>query len=45
MLSVATLFVLFLAFVSMDLVRNLYSFQSESPASGLVKSLAGLIAG
>lgn len=44
MLAVASVFMLFLAFVSMDLVRNLYSFQSESPASGLVKSLAGLIA-
>jgi len=43
MLGVATLFMLFLAFVSMDLVRNLYEFQGDSPASGLVKSLAGLI--
>jgi len=43
MLSVATLFMLFLAFVSLDLVRNLYEFQGGSPASGLVKSLAGLI--
>lgn len=45
MLSVATLFMLFLAFVSLDLVRNLYDFQGDSPASGIVKSLAGLIAG
>ncbi|SIO59134.1 Helix-turn-helix domain-containing protein [Singulisphaera sp. GP187] len=43
MLGVATLFMLFLAFVSMDLVRNLYDFQGNSPASGIVKSLAGLI--
>jgi len=45
LLGVATLFMLFLAFVSMDLVRNLYDFQGNSPASGLVKGLAGLIAG
>ena len=45
MLGVATLFMLFLAFVSMDLVRNLYDFQGDSPASGLVKSLAGLVGG
>jgi len=43
MLGVATVFMLFLAFVSLDLVRNLYEFQGDSPASGLVKSLAGLI--
>jgi len=45
MLGVTTLFMLFLAFVSMDLVRNLYSYQQDSPASGIVKSLAGLIGG
>jgi hypothetical protein len=43
MLGVATLFMLFLAFVSLDLVRNLYDFRGDSPASGIVKSLAGLI--
>ena len=32
---------LFLTFVSLDLVRNLYDFRGDSPASGLVKSLAG----
>ncbi len=45
MLGVATLFMLFLAFVSMDLVRNLYNFQGESPASGLVRGLASLVSG
>jgi hypothetical protein len=35
---------LLLAFVSMDLVRNLYDFRSDTPASGLVKTLAGIIA-
>lgn len=45
MLGVATLFMLFLAFVSLDLVRNLYDFQGGVPASGLVKTLAGLIMG
>ncbi len=33
-----------LAFVSMDLVRNLYDFRSDTPASGIVKSIAGIIA-
>ena len=42
MLCTATLFMLFLAFVSLDLVRNLYDFQADAPPSGLVKALAGL---
>jgi hypothetical protein len=41
-LGVATLFMLFLTFVSLDLVRNLYDFRGDSPASGIVKSLAGM---
>jgi hypothetical protein len=45
MLGVATLFMLFLAFVSIDLVRNLYDFQGDSPASGLVRGLASLVSG
>jgi len=45
LLGVATLFMLFLTFVSIDLVRNLYDFRGDSPASGIVKTLAGLIAG
>jgi hypothetical protein len=44
MLGVATFFMLFLAFIAMDLVRNLYSFHQDGPASGIVKSLASLIA-
>jgi hypothetical protein len=45
MLGFATLMMLFLAFVSLDLVRNLYDFRGDSPASGIVKGLAGLIGG
>ena len=44
MLGVAAVFMLLLAFVSMDLVRNLYDFRADTPASGIVKSIAGLIA-
>jgi hypothetical protein len=36
---------LLLAFVGMDLVRNLYNFQGDTPASGLIQSLAGLLGG
>jgi hypothetical protein len=42
LLGVTTLFMLFLAFVSMDLVRNLYDYRGDSPASGIVRTLAGL---
>jgi hypothetical protein len=45
LLGVATLFMLFLTFVSVDLVRNLYDFRGDSPASGIVKLLAGLVGG
>lgn len=45
MLGVTTVFMLLLAFVSMDLVSNLYDFHEAGPASGLVKSIAGLIGG
>jgi len=45
LLCVTAVFMLILTFVSMDLVTNLYNFQHDTPASGLVKSLAGLIAG
>ena len=27
---------------SIDLIRNLYEFQGSGPASGLIKSIAGL---
>jgi hypothetical protein len=42
-LCASTVFMLLLAFVGMDLVRNLYDFQSDTPASGIVKSLAGIL--
>jgi hypothetical protein len=45
LLGIATVFLLFLAFISMDLVRNLYDYQGDTPASGIVKSLAGLLFG
>ena len=45
MLGVTTVFMLLLAFVSMDLIRNLYDFHEAGPASGLVKSIAGMIGG
>jgi excisionase family DNA binding protein len=44
-LSVASVFMLVLTFVAMDLVRNLYDFQGDGPASGLIRSLAGMIGG
>jgi hypothetical protein len=44
LLGFATVLMLLLAFVSMDLVRNLYDFRSDTPASGIVKSLSGIIA-
>ena len=43
MLCVATVFMLFCAFVSMDLITNIYNYQSDTPASGLVKGIAGLL--
>lgn len=45
MLGVASLLMLFLTFVSMDLIQNLYQFQRDTPASGLIKSIAGMIGG
>jgi len=41
-LGFASVFMLFLLFVSIDLVRNLYEFQGNGPASGLVKAIAGI---
>ncbi len=43
LLSFATVLMLFLAFVSMDLVRNLYEFRGDGASSGIVKSLSGFI--
>ena len=45
LLGVTTVFMLLLTFISMDLVRNLYDFQGGTPASGIVKSIAGLMGG
>ncbi len=45
LLSASGVLVLLLTFVSLDLVRNMYEFQSSGPASGLIKTLAGLISG
>jgi hypothetical protein len=44
-LGAATVFVLLLAFVGMDLMHNLYYLQQDTPASGIVKSIAGMIGG
>jgi hypothetical protein len=46
MLGVATLFMLLLSFVSMDLVRNLYDFRGSTPvASGMIKGIADMLGG
>jgi hypothetical protein len=45
LLCVTSVFMLFLAFVGMDVVRNLYEFQGDGPASGLVRSIAGMMGG
>jgi Helix-turn-helix domain len=44
LLGTASVFMILLAFVSMDLVRNLYDYRNDTPASGIVRSLAGIIA-
>lgn len=33
---------LMLTFVAIDLVKNMYEFRGGGPASGLIKSLAGM---
>ena len=45
MLGVATVLMLLLQLVSVDLMRNLHDLPSDTPASGLVKGLSGIIAG
>ena len=42
-LGVATFLMLILAFVGMDMVRNVYEFHEGAPGAGLVSALAGLI--
>ena len=41
-LGVGTVLTLLAGFISIDLIRNLYDFRSEGPASGIIKSIAGL---
>jgi hypothetical protein len=43
LLAVASVFVLVSSFLAYDLVTNLYHFNDGGPASGLVKSIAGLV--
>ncbi len=45
MLGVSTVLLLFVSFISLDLMRNLYEFRDGGPASGLVKMIAGLFGG
>jgi len=45
LLGVTTVFMLLLTFISMDLVRNLYDYRGEGLASGIVKSIAGIVGG
>ena len=44
-LSVASVLMIFLAFVGLDVVRNLYNFRGEGPAFGLVKQIASIVGG
>jgi hypothetical protein len=41
-LSFTTLFLLFAAFMALDLLRNLYDFRETPLASGLVRTIAGI---
>jgi hypothetical protein len=43
LLGLTAFLMLLLTFVSMDLVLNLYSAHSDTPGSGLVRTLAGFI--
>lgn len=45
LLAFASVFVLLSSFLAYDLVRNLYDFNEGGPASGLVKSISGLVFG
>ncbi len=44
-LGVTAALMMILAFVGMDVIQNLYEFRGDGPASGLVKSIAGMIGG
>jgi hypothetical protein len=45
LLSVATLLMFLVCFISFDMARNLYEFRDGGPASGLVRAIAGLFGG
>jgi hypothetical protein len=45
LLGVASLLMLLVSFISVDMVRNLYEFRDNGPASGLVRAIAGLFGG
>lgn len=45
LLGVASLLLLLVSFISVDMVRNLYEFRDGGPASGLVRAIAGLFGG
>ncbi|MDR3620362.1 MAG: helix-turn-helix domain-containing protein [Paludisphaera borealis] len=43
LLAAASLFIFFAAFIAQDLVRNLYDFNEGGVASGLVRSISGML--
>jgi len=45
LLGVATLFMMLLAFVAMDVVQNMYDYRGSTFSSGLVNQIAGLFNG
>jgi hypothetical protein len=45
LLGATTVFMLLLTFASMEMARNLYDFRSNTPAYGLIQSIAGLVGG
>jgi hypothetical protein len=45
LLGVSAFLLLFMSFISYDLMRNMYEFRDGGPASGLVKVIAGLFGG
>ena len=45
LLAFASVFVLLSSFLAYDLVRNLYDFNEGGVASGLVKSISGMVFG
>jgi hypothetical protein len=45
LLGVASLLLLLVSFVSLDMIRNLYEFREGGPASGLVSAIARMFGG